>query len=118
MVEARHEAGIALRLAADHRAAMRARVEPDADFALAVTGEVNGPAGQFSGLEAVGLLELGLVADVEPALVEDLGAFLREDGRVDHRLAVHLEPRHLTVVENVVGHVSFPLPWCQSYCGT
>ena len=56
VIKAGHEACVALWLATDHRAAVRARVQPDADYALAVTGEDDGPASQCSGLEAVGLL--------------------------------------------------------------
>src|SRR5690606_6432156 len=95
VVEAGHEAGVALGLAADHGTTVWARVEPDLDRAFGVAAEDQRPSRHAAGLEVVGFLQLGLVPDVEPDLVEDGLALFGQHVRVHHDLPVHTEARHL-----------------------
>src|SRR4029077_10643177 len=69
---------VPLGLAAEDRAAMRARVEIRAHPVRAVAREDERPAGECPLLEVAGLWYLALVAKVEPLPVPDL-ALTRED---------------------------------------
>jgi hypothetical protein len=74
---------VALALAAHQRAAVPARIDQRAHVALPVAAEDHRPAGDVAGAEVAGLLKLGGVTDVNPAVVED-GAVLGFQHLVGH----------------------------------
>jgi hypothetical protein len=85
VVEAAEPPVVAAPLAADLGAAVRARVEPDPYAAAAVAAEQDGAPGDGAGHEVVRVRDLRLVADVDPAALEDRGALPGEHVVVDER---------------------------------
>ena len=71
VIDALEAPRVALALGADERAAMAAGVEQAVDLALPVAAEDHRPAGDPAGTEVAGLLQLGGVADIDPAAAED-----------------------------------------------
>src|SRR5262245_10372333 len=98
------EAGVVLRitfrLAAHGSAAVAAGVEEDANPALAVAAEDNGTLADDAGLEIPRLPQLRLVADVDPADVEDTPPLELEYPRIHHRRAVDLKALGFRVVDD------------------
>ena len=64
-------APVALALGADDGAAVAAGVEQAVDLALLVAAEDHRPAGDLARAEIAGLLQLGGMADIDPAAAED-----------------------------------------------
>ena len=70
---------------------MPAAIDQRAHGAFAIAAEDDRTAGDRPGLEVAGILQLGGVADIDPAAVED-GAFLAlEDFVRDEHLAIDEE---------------------------
>jgi hypothetical protein len=80
---------------------MAAGVEEAAHLALLVAHEDDGATGHLAGHEVAGLLHLGGVADINPALAEDLAHFLAQDLLGDMHGAVEKEDALLPVVDHV-----------------
>jgi len=79
--------GAAMLLAADLRAAMWAGVEHRLEIALAVTGEQDVAAFPTERVtKSPGLASSELLAEIEPAFVEYLGALQLQNGGIDEGL--------------------------------
>ncbi len=100
VVEALVGLGVPLGLAAEDRAAVRARVQVRADLPLRVACEDERPAAEGPDLEITGLRHLALVAQVEPQAIPE-PPFAREDLVRAEDLAVHAEDPRVPVLEDV-----------------
>ena len=112
VVEALEEPAVALGAGLHRHAPVGAGVDEDADLAGGVAGHDHGTAAHPPGAEVVVGGHLALVADVEPARVEDGGPLPLQHAAVDHGRSVDPEPGRLPVVDDEpVGHgVPFPRP--------
>src|SRR5262249_38420460 len=88
VVEAAHGPAVALGHPADQRAAMAARVVEDALDAVVAVPEQQRPVADVAGPEVTRLRDLRLVADVEPAAIEDRAHLALEHVLVGQRRAV------------------------------
>ena len=97
--------GIALilaALAADQGAAVATAVDQGPHRALAVAAEDDRPARHRAGLEVAGIFQLGAVADIDPAAVEDGALFPLEHVIRDEHLAVDKERLRLRVLDDEI----------------
>ncbi len=117
MVDAHEAAGVAVALRAHDGAAMPAGVEQAMDLAGLVAHEDHRAARDLAGAEIAGLLQLGIVPDIDPAAAEDARHLLAQDVVGDQHLAVEQERLLLAVVDNVGagGHCSLSLDGLWSY---
>ena len=92
VVDAAEQLGTALLLARDLRAAMGADVEEAPHRPGLVAQEDDGPPGNGAGEEVVGLGELRIVPDEQPALGEDFLHLRGMQGRIGVRSARNAEP--------------------------
>jgi myo-inositol-1(or 4)-monophosphatase len=118
VVEALEDASVAGILTADRRAAVGARVEQRADLAVGAAHEDDRPAADVAPDEVAGVWNLGLVANVQPAAVEDPLPLELVDRLRRHRRAVHAEQSALPIVgdqrvELIRLHVAPPRFWWQ-----
>src|ERR1700758_2821334 len=88
---------------------MRAGVHPAPDRALGIAGEDQRSAAHRAGLEVVGFLQLRLMAEVEPAGVEDLLLLDGKYGWGHHGWAGDQGTARLLVVDDVPRHGRPPL---------
>jgi hypothetical protein len=74
---------------------------------------VHRAAGDLAGAEIAGLLQLGIVPDIDPAAAEDARHLLAQDVVGDEHLAVEQERLLLAVVDNVGagGHLFALVGW-------
>ena len=91
VIDALEAAPVALALGADYRAAVAAGVEQAMERAALVAAEDDRPARHLAGAEIAGLLELGGMADIDPAAGEDLRHLLAQDVFRHQDLAVEQE---------------------------
>src|SRR5262249_27159741 len=91
VVEAAHAPGIALGHPADQRPAMAARVVEDALDAVVAVPEHQRPVSDVAGTEVTRLGDFRLVADIEPAAIEDRAHLIAEHGLIPQRIAVDAE---------------------------
>ena len=88
---------VAFALAADDGAAVAAGIDQRARGALAVAAEDDRPARHVAGAEIAGRADLGRMADIDPALVEDRAIFIVEHGGRDEHFPVDREGHTRTI---------------------
>ena len=101
VIDAHEAPRIALALGADDGAAVPAGVEQAVVDVLGVAHEDHRPAGDLAGDEIARLLQLGGVADIDPAAAEDVGHLLAQDVLRDQHLAVQQEGFLFAIVDDV-----------------
>src|SRR5215469_17612672 len=100
MIHAIEVARIALALTAHGGAAVTAGIDQAADRAAAVAAEDDRAAGRPAGAEVARAFQLGRMADIDPAAVEQ-GALLALENVARHEhLAPHLERHGLPVLDH------------------
>ncbi len=102
VVEAVHAPGVALGNAADQRPAMPATVVEDPLDAVVAVPEHQRPVADVAGPEVARLRDLRLVADVEPAAIEDRAHLVAEHVLVGQRGAVDAERPGRDVLDHPV----------------
>src|SRR5262249_13675884 len=102
VVEAVQAPGVALGHTADQRTAMPATVVEDPPDAVVAAPEHQWPVADVAGPEVARLGDLRLVADVEPAAVEDRAHLVAEHGLIDQRGAVDPERPARDVLDHPV----------------
>jgi c-di-GMP-binding flagellar brake protein YcgR len=85
------------------RTAVRAGVEEGVDLVLGVAGEQDGALGHAARDEVARLVQLGTVAEIEPAAIEDLRTLGIQYLRIDEAAARHLEQVVFLVDQDVGG---------------
>jgi hypothetical protein len=83
------------------------------DLAGLVAHEDHRAAGDLAGAEIAGLLQLGIVPDIDPAAAEDARHLLAQDVVGDQHLAVEQERLLFAVIDNVGagGHLFALVGW-------
>ena len=109
MIHAVEIARVALALAAHDGPAMTARIDQAADAAAAVAAEDERPTGRPAGAEIARAFELGRMADIDPALVEQRVLFPLQHVARHERLAPHLERHGLGVLDHHAAAVAIVL---------
>jgi hypothetical protein len=87
-------------LTADQRAAMRASVKQYAHNAVIAAHQNQRAPGHSSRPEIAGVRHLGLMPDVEPALVEDAAPFLLKAFRIYERFAIYAKQSRVLIVND------------------
>jgi len=86
VIETLERLGVAVFLAADLGAPMRAGVEQSRNRAVGAAREQQAAAADLTGEEIAGLRQFRLVAEIEPAFVEDLAPLAVQNRGVDECL--------------------------------
>ena len=101
MIDAHEAPRIAHALGAHDRTAVAAGVEQAVIGAIAVAGEDDRPASDFTRDEVTRLLQFRCVADIDPAAPENVRHFLTQDVVGDQHLTVEQEGLSLAIVDDV-----------------
>ena len=101
-------------LATHKRATMRAGIEQGVVFAIAVAGEENRAARHGAGKEGTGLGQLGGMAQIEPAVIENRGIFALEHLAAGEGLAGHEKTAARSILDDPGHSLHIALHPCRS----